>query len=220
MRWPEKIAAGTVVEQPTSHVDLVPTIIDILEQSLAAAAVSEDKTGEEDSSVVSSDVSKDSTSLLKPLEVLRGELDGQSLLPHFLPNDDQPRATNNRSLYWRSGHYKALRFGDYKLQLAEHPNRVWFFDLKTDPTEQSNLAKQAGVLSLEDLSDACQGGERDSVSARRVILTLCMVYARLLQVDAEQIPPRWPAIIEIPICIDKLDSEKCLMTDDYVINPN
>ena len=50
-----------------------------------------------------------------------------------------PRSVH-RTLYWRSGSYKTLLEGEWKLQVAQTPKMLWLYDLKTDPTERNNLA--------------------------------------------------------------------------------
>lgn len=42
--------------------------------------------------------------------------------------------------FWRSGDYRAVRAGDWKLQISKRPDKLWLFNLATDPTEQVNLA--------------------------------------------------------------------------------
>ena len=45
-----------------------------------------------------------------------------------------------RALFWRSGHYRVLMHEGWKLQVSEHPQRTWLFNLAEDPTEQTDLA--------------------------------------------------------------------------------
>ena len=42
--------------------------------------------------------------------------------------------------FWRSGDYRVVRAGDWKLQVSKHPGKVWLFNLASDPTERVNLA--------------------------------------------------------------------------------
>jgi arylsulfatase A-like enzyme len=94
-----------------------------------------------------------------------------------------PFATGKRSgrpheaLFWRSGHYRVVRAGDWKLQLSERPKRAWLFDLAEDPTERTNLAdaEPARVAELTALLDAH---------------------------DASQSAPLWPSLLEGAIRID------------------
>lgn len=84
----------------------------------------------------------------------------------------------DRPLFFRSGHYRVVINGDWKLQLSERPKKAWLFDLKSDPTEQTNVAtaNPAVVAQLTAMLDA-----QDRRAAR----------------------PIWPALIEGPIWIDK-----------------
>ena len=83
----------------------------------------------------------------------------------------------HEALFWRSGHYRVVRAGDWKLQLSERPAKAWLFDLANDPTERSNLAEAepARVAELTLLLDAH---------------------------DAQQAPPLWPSLLEGAIRID------------------
>lgn len=55
-------------------------------------------------------------------------------------------------------------------------------------------------------------------------MQLCVVYAQLQKLDAEQIAPHWQPISELPLCIDRTGgigtTLKCLLTDEHVIIPN
>ena len=79
--------------------------------------------------------------------------------------------------FWRSGDYRAVRAGDWKLQVAKLPNKVWLYNLATDPTEQVNLAAQepARVAELRGLI------ERQNAGLPK---------------------PLWPGLLEAPIRID------------------
>lgn len=83
----------------------------------------------------------------------------------------------HEALFWRSGHYRVVRAGDWKLQLAERPPKAWLFDLANDPTERTNLAEAepARVAELTALLDAH---------------------------DATQSEPLWPSLLEGAIRID------------------
>lgn len=85
---------------------------------------------------------------------------------------------SERNLYFRSGHYRTLFKGDWKLQVSERPAKTWLFNLADDPTEQRNLAMD----EPEKLAE---------------------LMAVLKEMDAEQAPPIWPSLIEGPIMIDR-----------------
>ncbi|MGB5076108.1 MAG: sulfatase-like hydrolase/transferase, partial [Sphingorhabdus sp.] len=79
--------------------------------------------------------------------------------------------------FWRSGDYRAVRAGDWKLQVAKRPNRTWLFNLATDPTERVNLAQS----------------EPARAKAMR----------RMIEDQNSGLPqPLWPGLIEAPIRID------------------
>lgn len=80
-------------------------------------------------------------------------------------------------MFWRSGDYRAVRDGNWKLQVAKRPDKAWLFDLGADPTEQTNLAA-ANPAKVAEL--------------RKVI-----------EVQNTGLPkPLWPGLIEAPMRID------------------
>lgn len=96
-------------------------------------------------------------------------IDGVSLLA--------PAASAPRTLFWRSGETKAVRAGDWKLQIAARPNKAWLYDLAHDPTEHRNLA---------------------AADPARVAALRRLIAAH----DAEAKTPLWPALVEAPVRID------------------
>jgi arylsulfatase A-like enzyme len=100
--------------------------------------------------------------------------DGLDLLPYLTGETvDGPR----RALFWRSGDYRVIRDGDWKLQVSARPERVWLFNLAHDPTEQNDLTE----------------AEPEQVARLRA-----MIEAHERQMPA----PMWPALIEGPVRID------------------
>ena len=84
-----------------------------------------------------------------------------------LPSDRQMDSFNlfgtgpkREITFWRSGHYRAVRQGDWKLQVSSRPDKVWLFNLAIDPTEQVNLAAKdpARVAELRKLIEAQNAG--------------------------------------------------------------
>ena len=102
------------------------------------------------------------------------DVDGANVLPLL---QGQTTTAPHQSLYWRSGPYRAVRYGDWKLQIAERPNRTWLFNLRDDPTEQHDLSSQ---------------------HPERVAALRTMIDAQ----NAEMPPPIWPALLEGPVRID------------------
>jgi arylsulfatase A-like enzyme len=81
------------------------------------------------------------------------------------------------ALFWRTGGYKVVRAGDWKLQVTERPNKAWLYDLSVDPTERRNLAElmPAKVAELKQL---------------------------LTRHDSEQARPLWPELGQSPVMLD------------------
>ena len=79
--------------------------------------------------------------------------------------------------FWRSGDYRAVRAGDWKLQVSKRPDKVWLFNLAADPTEQVNLVDK----------------EPARVAALR----------KLIETQNAGLPkPLWPGLVEAPVRID------------------
>jgi arylsulfatase A-like enzyme len=100
-------------------------------------------------------------------------MDSLSLLPFATTGTGLPARTH----FWRSGDYRAVRDGDWKLQVSARPNRVWLHNLADDPTERRDLsaAMPEKVRALRAKIDAHEAGMP---------------------------PPLWPALVEGPIRID------------------
>ena len=115
-------------------------------------------------------------------------MDGVDLLPHATsPQPDPP----HKALYWRDGDYKVLLAGGWKLQTAERPKKVWLFDLSGDPTEQRNLA-DAMPDKVADLQK------------------------QLAAIDAEQVKPSWPSLLEGPVRIDSPLGTPVKKDEEYI----
>jgi arylsulfatase A-like enzyme len=133
--------------------------------------------------------------------------------------------SRSRVLYWRAGHYSAVRVGDWKFQISQRPDKVWLYDLHNDPTEWRNLAEEVGVTnraSLEALrSNGTVGTDADdskmaTAEHERITSELLRVYAAFEQEDAEQVPPSWPCASETPVFVDRVIGEKDEPTDEYI----
>jgi len=118
-------------------------------------------------------------------------IDGVDLLPYVAFAPDQPHHT----LFWRSGHYQVVLADGWKLQTTERPPKTWLFDLKGDPTELYNLVEQfpEKVRELKEL---------------------------LAAHNAEQAPPAWPSLAEMPVSIDKTLAKPESADDEYIYWPN
>jgi arylsulfatase A-like enzyme len=87
-------------------------------------------------------------------------IDGRNLLPALTGEGTVERA--DAPLFWNSGYYKAVRAGDWKLQINGKQGKTWLYNLAADPTEQTNLAaaNPAKRKQLEALIAAHQRGRR------------------------------------------------------------
>jgi arylsulfatase A-like enzyme len=119
-------------------------------------------------------------------------IDGVDLVPYILrATDGDPHET----LYWRCGHYRAVRHGDWKLELSDRPERVWLYDLVEDPGEARNLA----------------GANPEQVAQLRA----------LFESRAEEfIEPVWPSLFEVPVYASAPVGRQDPDDPDYVVWPN
>lgn len=120
-------------------------------------------------------------------------IDGVDLVPFVR---GERAGAPHEALFWRSGHYRAVRAGDWKLQVNERPpGGEWLFDLARDPGERTNLA----------------ASEPGRVAALRRALDAH---------DAEQAPPLWPSLGELPVNVDRTLAEPDSPGDTIVYWPN
>ena len=122
------------------------------------------------------------------------EIDGVDLLP-FAMGTAAPEAKPHDAIFWQSAYYKAVRQGDWKLQVSEKPAKTWLFNLATDPTEKINLADK----------------NPDKVAELKKLLADHQATAR---------PPLYRHTTEGPIAIDKSLADKAMPEDEYVFWPN
>ena len=156
VKWPARIAPGTVVDEPVAHIDVFPTLA-----AAAGASLPTDRV-----------------------------IDGQNILPAALGEGEIVRPDD--AIYWQTGEYQVVRAGDWKLQRDGHQDKMWLFDLASDPTEQNNLAEQQPekVAQLEALLDAHQ---------------------------ADSIGSLYPHALVSPISIDKTINVPPQEGDEYVL---
>ena len=81
------------------------------------------------------------------------------------------------AMFWRSGDYRAVRAGDWKLQVTKRPEKARLYNLAADPTERHDLAARdpRRVAELGALIEAQNGG---------------------------MAKPIWPGLVEGPVRID------------------
>ena len=159
VKWPAKISAGTVIDKPVAHIDVLPTFM-----SAAKGEI--------------------------PQEL---EIDGLDMLPIASGTGTLNRP--NDALFWQSGYYQVIRAGDWKLQVDGRQKKIWLFDLKSDPTEQINLA-----ASRPDKVDELQ-----SILAAH---------------HENAVAPLYPYSVESPILIDKPTNAPGFLGDEYIMWPN
>jgi uncharacterized sulfatase len=94
-------------------------------------------------------------------------------------------------LFWRTGPYRVVRAGDWKLQVTELPVKDWLYDLSSDPTERNNLAEQ----------------RPDKVAELKALLD---------RHDAEQVKPLWPQLGLSPVMLDHSLVDPQRPDDEYV----
>ncbi|HET6524117.1 sulfatase-like hydrolase/transferase [Sphingopyxis sp.] len=81
------------------------------------------------------------------------------------------------AMFWRSGDYRAVRAGDWKLQVTKRPEKARLYNLATDPTERRDLAAR---------------------DPQRVAELRAMIEAQ----NRGMAKPIWPGLVEGPVRID------------------
>jgi len=321
LQWPKKIKAiNKSINDMIIQIDILPTIY-----SLATKGI------EFLSNASLKEMISDGRNLLEPYlppsvaspsssKNISSRTNNSALFYRNQSHEFDSMKIEKRALFWRSGNYKALRFGDYKLQIHSNPNKIWFYNLKIDPTERHNLMDYLNadvaddshsyphihnVSQLEDYmrfhvrNTTFSGQQREQQeeekspltaeitvngvvlmkkaaavrsSPKRLLLSeevaippltrsvlpaapafpkkslrnhrhyseiidishesfynrdillsnLIHCYEKLKEIDRSQRKPLWPALTEVPVCIDKpaMSSNDCLLTDEYIVWPN
>lgn len=120
-------------------------------------------------------------------------IDGRNLLSALTGTG--PALRPDTPLFWNSGYYRAVRAGDWKLQVNDKQGKAWLYNLAADPTEQRNLAA--------------------SQSAKRAELTaLIAAHARGRK------PPLYASTFDTPVSIDRTLAEPFRAEDEYIYWPN
>ena len=65
------------------------------------------------------------------------KIDGVDLLPYL---SGRMKEDPHEAIFWRSGTYRTVRSGDWKLQLSDPDETAFLYNLAADATEQHNLA--------------------------------------------------------------------------------
>lgn len=134
LSWPRKIPKGSVYDKPVGHVDMFATAAEAAGVDMKSLSRDTGKTfdGVNLASLVSE--------FKQPLHRISNRIE-DGLMPSLVVHKQEAASTlPHPSLYWRSGHYIAVRNGNMKIQTSDRPDTVWLFDLAHDPTERFNLA--------------------------------------------------------------------------------
>jgi len=115
-------------------------------------------------------------------------VDGVDLVPFV---KGRSSSDPHKAMYWRSGRYKVVMAGGWKLQVAQEPNKVWLFDLGADPTERRDLSKV----------------RPDKVRELQAVLA---------QLDGQMVKPAWPSLLSGAIYIDHPGGQPAKPSDEYV----
>lgn len=123
MQWTKYIQKGIKYDVPVAHVDIFRTIC-------GAANI-----------MISQTHSRlDGLNILANIPILTTQGSKK--------DKDVRTLKHHSSLYWRSGHYRALRVDNWKIQVSERPEKLWLFDLKNDSTESHNLMQNETLHGL------------------------------------------------------------------------
>ena len=119
-------------------------------------------------------------------------IDGVSLLPFAAGTAATMRPHDN--LFWQSAHYRAVRSGDWKLQISERPRRAWLFNLADDPTERRDLSRRhpEKLAELRGLIDRHQAGARPPLYPHTVEGAVAVDYSRARRVPNGAELVYWP----------------------------
>ena len=71
-------------------------------------------------------------------------LDGVNLIPHI---HGEKTAPPHDALVWRSGEYKAIWYGDYRLQIDGYQDKTVLYNIAKDNGERNNLASAEPIVA-------------------------------------------------------------------------
>jgi arylsulfatase A-like enzyme len=119
-------------------------------------------------------------------------IDGVDLMP-FIQGKQTGRP--HQTLFWRSGQYKVVLDGDWKLQSSEAQHKVWLYNLAADPTEKREMSR----------------AEPD-----RTRTMLAMLAAQ----DRQNVKPLWPSLLQGPVFVDHPSGVPQKKGQDYIVWDN
>ena len=137
---------------------------------------------------------------------------------------------NSRPFFWRAGHYSCLLQNNFKLQISTRPDKIWYFDLDADPTEQLNIAHSLLNIttradwdhvnaSIDPRKDRSNNSESGNIASTRKQFVDMMQLIE--QISSTYITPSlWQSVLLWVQAIDKVDHGHSLnITDEYVYWP-
>ncbi|MBP7649630.1 MAG: sulfatase-like hydrolase/transferase [Phenylobacterium sp.] len=119
-------------------------------------------------------------------------IDGVDLVPYLA---GKATGRPHQTLFWRSGQYSTVLDGDWKLQVNGAREKVWLYDLATDPTEQRDLSK----------------AKPDKVAALKALLKAQ---------DAQTKKPMWPSLLQGPVFVDHPSGQPQKPGEEYILWDN
>ncbi|MDB5480271.1 MAG: sulfatase [Caulobacteraceae bacterium] len=120
------------------------------------------------------------------------KLDGVNLLPYVT---GKVAGRPHQTLYWRSGQYKVLLDGDWKLQTSGALNKVWLYNLAADATERNDLSRS----------------QPEKLKAMQALLAAQ---------DAQMVKPLWPSLLQGPVFIDHPSGVRQRKGEEYIMWDN
>jgi arylsulfatase A-like enzyme len=115
-------------------------------------------------------------------------IDGVDIMPYV---KGTKAGVPHQTLFWRSGAYRVVLDGDWKLQSLDLPRKDVLYNLKADPTEHQDVAATNPAV----------------VTALR---------AKLKAHDAEQQPAAWGTLVRAPIALDRPLGTAPVKGEDYI----
>ena len=120
------------------------------------------------------------------------KIDGVDLLPYL---QGKAAGRPHQTLFWRSGQYRMVLDGDWKLQSNGARDKVWLYNLAVDPTERHDLS---------------------TAEPARVKALLALLAAQ----DAQTVKSAWPSLLQGPVLIDKPGGSPQKPGDEYILWDN
>lgn len=127
VRWPGRIAASTRCDQPTIHVDIFPTLLELAGAKPPAQTL-------------------DGESLVRLFQNPESTLSRDAIFQHF------PGYLGAGPQQWRTTPVSLVQQGDWKLMEFLEDGRLELYNLRDDLGETHNLAQEQPVKTRELLA--------------------------------------------------------------------